>query len=80
MHDKKKTKVFEVIDIGLPICPICKQEVVFGYHKKARQFIVRHHPTGICPARSEDFCANESEGMPAGAEFARKLWRAEDGW
>jgi hypothetical protein len=72
---------FTQIDIGLVPCPFCTQPAVFGLDTRVKQYMLRHHPTGMCPARCDAFCANVAEtgkpdhdGLAEGTAFAQKLW------
>jgi hypothetical protein len=71
---KGKKKQFEVIDIGLPACPFCKEDPEFGLNLKNGFHELRHWPSKgvICPARTEQHMGATLEEATA---FAHKFWR-----
>ena len=64
---KSKIKVDEEKSELLGKCLYCGETIEFGERLKTHGYIVRHHPTGGCPARSEQYCDD--------FEAAQRLWQ-----
>lgn len=57
----------------LRLCPFCNQPAYLERELKTRHMVIVHHPSGICPARTYQYC----EDFDFAYEFWGKIGDAE---